>query len=1053
MCIVYNARRMLHFFSMIAGPLSIRLLVIEDNRGDQRLIEIKLAEAMVPWQVVCCSTLAEALARAPFDDFDCVLSDLGLPDASGIESVLALKAHAPAKALVVLTSLDDERVAQEAIRAGAQDYVVKSDAGLSLLPRVIRHAIERQQSQSALEAQRRTTQALLDASHDYALLIDANGDIVTLNAQAAQHLGHPAGELVGRSMFDLLSKGLVSHRRAFLAQALESDQTVEFEDSDGLRWFANRLLAVAGAHPGEHRCAMFCRDITSERAAAEKLAEAKEEADLANRAKTEFMARMSRDIRTPLNDVIGFSEMIGHQMLGPLDPAGYREYADAISNSGATILKLLDRITDLSMLETALLKDQASYRDLVELSPDLICVCVDGVVERINAAGVGMLRAPSASACEGRRFAEFIHSDYRAIIEAGLEGIYEEEHPVPLKITTFAGRVRDVELSAVPLRRDGATATLVVGRDTTEVTAAMRAVAAREHRIRAIMDTVLDGIVTIDESGVILTANLSVERIFGYALSEIIGSNVSVLMPEPDSGRHDGYIKRYLEGHGGALIGVGREVFAKHKDGRQFPVHLSVSELRIDKRRMFTGTIRDLTENKQLAQRVSYLANHDSLTDLPNRSLLTDRLGQAVASARANGVHVAVVTLDLDGFTTVNDSMGHDVGNLVLREAARRLAQISGTAGTAARLAGDEFAVVLPLLKDRAAVDRAVETVRAALHRPYLVAGSELSLAADMGVSVYPRDGDDALELLRNAEMALHAVKKKVDERLGFFDAAMSFAVSERMTLERSIKDALSAGQFELFFQPQVRLADYALVGAEALIRWRHPELGIIAPDKFIPVAEETGLIVPMGRWVIEETCRYVRLWLDKGLEPMRLGVNISGRQFREADLADTVADAIAHSRIPANALDLELTESMLMADGESTLKLLRALAALGVSLSIEDFGTGYSSLAYLKRFPVNTVKIDRAFVRDLDHDEDGRVIANAIISLAHSLSLKTIAEGVETETQAALLARHGCDEIQGYMIGRPLPASEFEEFARTYKDRGVAQSIRRAGQPEGIPS
>ncbi|MBI2235662.1 MAG: EAL domain-containing protein [Magnetospirillum sp.] len=1043
---------MLHFFSMIAGSLSIRLLVIEDNRGDQRLIEIKLAEAMVPWKVSCRSTLAEALSLAPFDDYDCLLVDLGLPDASGIQAVVALKGRAPQKALVVLTSLDDERVAQEAIRAGAQDYVVKSDAGLSLLPRVIRHAIERQQSQSALEAQRRTTQALLDASHDYALLIDADGHIVTLNAQAAQYFGRTPLELVGRCMFDLLDDGLVVRRRASLAQALESGSTVEFEDSDGLRWFTNRLLAVAGAHPGEHCCAVFCRDITSERAAAEKLAETKEEADIANRAKTEFMARMSRDIRTPLNDVIGFAEMIGHQMLGPLEPAGYREYADVIYNSGSAILKLIDRITDLSMLETALLKDQASYRDLVELSPDLICVCVDGVVERINAAGVGMLRAPSAAACEGRRFAEFVHADYRAILEVGLEAIYEEEHPVPLKITTFAGRVRDVELSAVPLRRDGGTATLVVGRDTTEVTAAMRAVAAREHRIRAIMDTVLDGIVTIDETGVILNANLSVERIFGYPLSEIIGTNVSVLMPEPDASRHNGYLKRYLEGGGGALLGVGREVMARHKDGRQFPVHLSVSELRIDRRRMFTGTIRDLTENKQLAQRVAYLANHDPLTDLPNRSLLTDRLGQAVATARANGVHVAVATIDLDGFTTVNDSMGHDVGNQVLRETARRLAQVGGPAATAARLAADEFAVVLPQLKDRDAVNQAIETVREALQRPFLVSGHELNLACDMGVSVYPRDGDDALELLRNAEMALHAVKRKVDERLGFFDTAMSYAVNERMTLERSLKDALSAGQFELFFQPQVRLSDYALVGAEALIRWRHPELGIIAPDKFIPVAEETGLIVPMGRWVLEEACRQVRRWQDIGIDTLRLGVNISGRQFREADLADTVADAIAESHIRASSLDLELTERMLMADGEGTLKLLRALAALGVSLSIDDFGTGYSSLAYLKRFPVNTVKIDRAFVRDLDHDEDGRAIANAIISLAHSLSLKTIAEGVETESQAALLARHGCDEIQGYMIGRPLPAAEFEEFANTYKARGQATS-HRAGHQKGILS
>ncbi|HLO77023.1 MAG TPA: PAS domain S-box protein, partial [Magnetospirillum sp.] len=894
---------------MIVGPATKRLLVIEDNPGDQRLIEIKLAETPVPWKADLCGTLSEGLGMVAAGEYECILVDLGLPDASGLESVIKMKAAAATTALVVLTGLDDERVAQDAIRAGAQDYVVKSLAGLELLPRVLRHAIERQQTQVALELSHHTTQALLDASHDVAMLLDAEGRIITLNVQACEQLGKRSEELEGDDLFALLPRPLAEHRRAYFDQALQTGRTVEFEDSDGARWFASRILAVGEA--GERRCAFYSRDITSERAAAEKLAEAKEDAELANRSKTEFMARMSRDIRTPLNDVIGFAEMISAEMLGPLQPTDYREYADSILNSGSQILKLLDRITDVSMLESALLRDQASYRDLVELSPDLICVCVDGVIERINAAGLGMLRAPSASACEGKAFVDFVHSDYLALFDAGLEALYEEDHPVPVKIVTFAGRLRDVELNAVPLRRDGRTATLLVGRDTTEVTAAMRAVAAREHRIRAIMDTVLDGIVTIDEEGVIVSANLSVERIFGYSLSELIGGTVAMLMPEPDASRHPGYIRNFVDGTGGGLIGMGREVMAKRKDGTLFPVHLSVSELRLDKRRLFTGTIRDLTENKQLAQRVAYLANHDSLTDLPNRHMLTERLGQALSMARSSSHHVAVVTIDLEGFTTVNDSLGHDVGNALLRETARRLGvAVSTNGGTAARLAGDEFAVVLPSLRDLSSVSRAVELVRDAVVRPFLTHGTELSLAADFGVSVFPRDGDEPLELLRNAEMALHQVKRRPDDHLGFFDSAMSFAVSERLTLERSLKDALRDGHFELFYQPQIRLRDYALVGAEALIRWRHPELGVISPDKFIPVAEETGLIVPMGRWVLETACRQMRRWSDEGLPQLRIGVNISGRQFRDVDLADTVAAAITETGIDARHLDLELTES-----------------------------------------------------------------------------------------------------------------------------------------------
>jgi len=1013
------------------------LLIIEDNPGDRRLIELTLAEAQPGWTVTGRATLRDAVALAPFDQFGCVLADLGLPDTQGIDTVRALRAHAPAKALVVLTGLDDERVAQEAIRAGAQDYIVKSDAGLAMLPRVIRHAIERQQSQSALEASHRTLQALLDASHDVAMLLDTEGRIITLNAVAERYLGREIEQVAGLSLFDLLPDSLVAHRRAYLAEALQSGRTIEFEDTDGLHWFANRLRAVAGETADQHRCALFSHDSTAERAAAAKLAEAKDEADLANRAKTDFMGRMSRDIRTPLNDVIGFAEMIANEMLGPLGQPGYRDYAETIYRSGTQILKLIDRITDVSMLETALLKDQASYRDLVELSPDLICVCVDGMIRRINAAGLGMLRAPAPSSCEGRRFVEFVHADYRAMFDSGLDLLCEEGHPMPVKIVTFAGRVRDVELSAVPLKREGHPAVLLVGRDTTEVTAAMRAVAAREHRIRAIMDTVMDGIVTIDEEGTLLNANLSVERIFGYSLTEVVGSPVSLLLPELDAARLNVALHDYLATSFGAVVGA--EAVGRRKDGTLIPVHLSVSELRVEKRKLFTGTLRDLSENKQLAQRVDYLANHDPLTDLPNRTGLTERLALALARAReSDGSRmVAVVTVDLDGFTTINDSLGHESGNQVLRETARRLAQATGPDGTAARLAGDEFAVVLPHLHDASDLSATVDRLGEVLNRPYLVQGSELTIAADMGVAVFPRDGDDALELLRKAEVALHSVKRLSDTRLGFFDSAMSSAVAERLTLERSIKAALKAGQFELFFQPQVRLADFRLVGAEALIRWRHPELGIIPPDKFIPVAEETGLIVPLGTWVLQSACRHLRRWSEIGLDGLRMGVNISSRQFREADLAELVAEAIEETGIDPVHLDLELTESMLMADGEATLKILRALARLGVTLSIDDFGTGYSSLAYLKRFPVNTVKIDRAFVRDLDQDEDGRVIANAIISLAHSLSMKTIAEGVETEAQATMLARHGCDEIQGYLIERPLPADDFTAFVARYGANG----------------
>ena len=1027
------------------GNAQKKILVIEDNLGDQRLIHHMLAEGQDPWIATYVSTLKDALLRAPFLEYECVLVDLGLPDASGLQSVTALRAAAPELALIILTGLDDERVSQDAIRAGAQDYVVKSAIGLEMLPRIIRHAIERQQGQVALAASHRTSQALLDASHDLAFLLDSCGSIITLNAHACEHFARPCRELLDSNFFDLLPTSLVEQRREALERTLATRQTVTFQDNDGRHWFANRFLAVAGTTPEDSRCAVFLRDITADHAAALNLAAAKEEADMANQAKTEFMARMSRDIRSSLTTVIGYAEMIVGEMVGPIQPPQYLDYAESIAKSSTQILKSLDGITDLSMLENALRKDQTSSRDLIELSPDLICVCVDGIIERMNAAGQGMLRAPSEAACLGKMFVQFLQADYRKIIEGGLEILCAEDHPVPIKILTFAGRERDIELSAVPLRREGANAILLVGRDTTEITAAMRAIASREHRIRAIMDTVLDGIITIDESGIVQNANLSIERIFGAKLADVVGHKISRLMPEPDLDRNTDYIADFLGKQSAAGGGNGREVTARRKDGSIFPVHLSVAELHIDGRRLFTGTIRDLSESKALALRVDHLANHDTLTDLPNRNLLTHRLEQAIIAARNSHNFVAVLTIDLAGFTTINDSLGHDIGDQLLCEAGRRLAQMIGDSGTAARLGGDEFAIVFPQIQSETGITRAVESVRDALAWTYQLDGHELNVPADMGISVFPRDGDDALELLRNAETALHAVKKVPESRLGFFDARMSYAASERLTLERSLKNALDSGHFELFYQPQMRLSDYSLVGAEALIRWRHRELGIISPDQFIPLAEETGLIVPMGKWVLRTACLQMKAWEKRGLSSLRIGVNISGRQFREPGLAAHIASTIAETKINPHFLELELTESVLMADGEETLGVLDELARLGIRLSIDDFGTGYSSLAYLKRFPVHTVKIDRAFVRDLDHDHDDRVIAKAIISLAHSLSLRTIAEGVETEGQATLLANNGCDEIQGFMVARPLPAEEFLVFAQNCRTNSIIQNQRLA--------
>lgn len=547
--------------------------------------------------------------------------------------------------------------------------------------------------------------------------------------------------------------------------------------------------------------------------------------------------------------------------------------------------------------------------------------------------------------------------------------------------------------------------------------------------INSIMERVHEGGATLDRRGVVLGVNSAFESIFHYAAGEIVGQSISRIFSDQDNVMVQALLAQIAEGQDQTAV---RELMTIRRDGSLFPVQISLSGSVGVHGAFITCAIRDLSENKAILQRASYLAHHDMLTDLPNRILFTERLTKALTLAQDDGRYLGVLCLDLVGFTKVNDTLGHDEGDRLLSQAAKRLTDAVYT-GMASRFASDEFAVVLPSAATVEHIAEMSERIRAALAAPYYIGGQELNVPADIGVSIFPNDGVDPIRLLRHAETALHAVKRQPGVHLGFFDAAMSNAAVERLVLEQALKDAIAKDQFELYFQPQIDLSTGQLTGAEALIRWHHPQMGMISPLKFIPVAEETGLIVPLGEWIIRTACAQIKVWENAGLPKLRLGVNISGRQFHEPGLSALVVDAIAKAAVAPELLDLELTESMLMADGEGTLVVLRQLAELGITLSVDDFGTGYSSLAYLKRFPVHTVKIDRAFIRDIIMDEEDRMIVQAIISLAHSLSLRTIAEGVETVEQAALLATMGCDEVQGFLYSMAMPSGQFIDFVRNW--------------------
>jgi len=448
------------------------------------------------------------------------------------------------------------------------------------------------------------------------------------------------------------------------------------------------------------------------------------------------------------------------------------------------------------------------------------------------------------------------------------------------------------------------------------------------------------------------------------------------------------------------------------------------------------GVVQDVTESKEQAARIERLAYHDALTGLPNRALLADRLLSALAHAHRRQQQVAVIFIDLDRFKLVNDSLGHAAGDALLREVGRRLRAVLREDDTVARVGGDEFQVVLDEIDGPTAAAHVAEKLMRVLGEPFVIEGQELHVTASLGLSMYPRDGASADLLLKYADTALYEAKGEGRNAYRFFSPEMNAQAHGRLRLENDLRRAIERGELELHYQPQLDLASGAVCAVEALLRWRHPRKGLVLPNSFIPLAEETGLIVALGEWVLVEACRQVAQWHRDGIVPLRVAVNISARQLRRPGLDRAVRHALAESGLPPSSLELEITESSVMHDPQQAQGVLHALRDLGVLLSIDDFGTGYSSLAYLKRLPLDRLKIDRSFIGGIPQDGDDAAIVETIIVMTHKLGLRVIAEGVETREQRAQLLSQGCDEVQGFLWAKPVSAAELP---------GVVQALQAA--------
>ncbi|MFZ2854171.1 MAG: EAL domain-containing protein [Rhodocyclaceae bacterium] len=521
----------------------------------------------------------------------------------------------------------------------------------------------------------------------------------------------------------------------------------------------------------------------------------------------------------------------------------------------------------------------------------------------------------------------------------------------------------------------------------------------------------------------IVSANQAFSLITGYAETEAIGQRPEMLNAQPEESLLTVEILQRVETTGQ----WSGELQLRRKNGERFPVDASISSAQD-----LHGTLghyflvfSDITERKEAEREIYRLAYYDPLTSLPNRTLFYSLLEQAVIEAHRNRTQGAVLFIDLDRFKNINDSFGHTPADSILREVGRRLTTTLRSQDLVSRLGGDEFVVALPDIARREHAGHVAKKLLAALEKPFFVEEHEVLLSASIGISIFPEDGNETEILIKNADVAMYRAKKLGRGIHVFYSQEMNLRSLDQLKLEGSLRRAVERNELCLHYQPQLDLASSRITGAEALLRWQHPEQGMVSPAQFIPVAEETGLIIPIGEWVIDAACRQIREWIDQGLPPVRIAVNLSARQFSAA-LPRTVLGIIARHGIPSNSLELEITESMLMHNADSVVAMMREFAEAGILMALDDFGTGYSSLSYLKRFPIDNLKIDQSFVRGIPSDQDDCAIARAIISMAKNLRLSVIAEGVETAEQLDFLREAGCDEIQGYHFSQPIPADEF---------------------------
>lgn len=848
------------------------------------------------------------------------------------------------------------------------------------------------QAEAQINAQQ--LQALVRCIPDAVTVRDLDGRYRVCNPAAATMLGQTADQVVGKLVEDIHLPELAATLRQLDRRALESEQAVRREvraatDTDPETVIDLRLVrlvepAGGGAEAGSGSAQgvlTLARNVTAEHAATRRM-------QAAEQRQRELLAQAEQS-RLALLSVL----------------EDQRQAQAALSASESRLRATVAALPDLLFLFDA----QYRFLDVWASRPDLLLAPRDQVLGR----SVDELLPPA--------LAQLARHHVDAVLRTRELQVFSYALPTPAGERRFEMRMAPTDTGEV----------LAVSRDITEQHEA-------EGRLRlaaAVFDGTLEGVMITDAQRRIVSVNKAFTTLLGYTQDEVLGRTPGIL----SSGRHgpDFYGAMWH-----ALEAVGHwqgELWNRSKSGALIPELLSISRVcdADGKVTHYIGVFTDISRLKASEAELEFLAHHDPLTQLPNRLLFQTRLDQALNEAERDRAPLAVLMLDLDRFKDVNDSYGHLTGDALLRHVAERLSLRLRRADTLARLGGDEFALLMQNVQHPEDPARLAGELIAALAEPWQSAdGVEVTTGVSVGIAMYPDHGCTAQGLLQGADAALYRAKADGRGMYRYFADEMTAAARERLNLESRLRRALLDGQLRLHYQPQVDIPSGRIVGVEALVRWLDPVEGLISPARFIPVAEATGLIGEVGEWVLREACRQGKAWIDAGLPALTMAVNVSPRQFHLGDLGALTQEVLLDTRFPPERLELELTESALMEREQEALAVLQRLRGFGVRLAIDDFGTGYSSLAYLKRFPLDVLKIDRSFISDIPNDADDMEISSAIIAMGHSLGVKVLAEGVETADQLAFLRLKGCDQYQGYLRSKPLPPNEFEALMRADEAR-----------------